>query len=103
MFDDMIDTGGTTRTGAERLKEAGARKVYLAATHAILSGAALEHLSDEVIDGIIVTDTLPVTAAKEYLKDKLRVVSVAPLIGEAIFQIVTDGSISKIFADQNHL
>ena len=80
MVDDMIDTGGTISKAAEALKEAGARGVTIAATHAIFSGQATTHLSADFIDQVVVTDTLPVPEEKRF--DKLTVLSIAPLLAK---------------------
>lgn len=101
-FDDLIDSGNTLIGAADKLKESGATAVYVAATHPVLSGRAAEKLADSAIDKVFVTDTLPVRKAKNEMGDKLEVVPIGPLIGSAIYEIVTDGSISKIFRDQNH-
>lgn len=103
MFDDMIDTAGTLVTGVEVLKDSGAKAVYVAATHGVFSEQALERLQDAPVERVLVTDTLPMHAAKAALGDKLRVVSMAPTIGQAVVQIMNNGSISDIFQDQNHM
>lgn len=100
-FDDMIDGGGTMISAAETLKNSGAREVYVAATHPIFSGNATEKLQDSVIDRVFVTDTLPVDEAKKTMDSRLEVVRVGPLIGRAIYENMTGGSISKLFDDQN--
>ncbi len=102
IFDDMIDTAGTLVSAAEALKNSGAKAIYVGASHGVFSGPALERLTDAPIDRLYVTDTFPQRKALEQLGDKLRVVSVAPMIGEAILQIVTNGSISKMFRDKNY-
>lgn len=101
-FDDMIDGGGTMVSAAEILKKSGAKEVYVAATHPIFSGDAVEKLTNSVIDKVFVTDTLPVESAKEKMGERLEVVRIGPLIGRAIYENMTGGSISKLFADQNH-
>jgi ribose-phosphate pyrophosphokinase len=102
IFDDMIDGGGTMATAAETLKNSGARAVYVGATHAIFSGRAIETLLGSEIDRVFVTDTLPVEKAKAEMGDRLKVVEIGPLIGRAIYEMVTDGSISNIFDEQNY-
>ncbi len=102
IFDDMIDTAGTIVSAVEALKNSGAKAVFTAATHGIFSEPALQRLKDAPIDRILVTDTFPHVYAKEVLGDKLRVVSMAPIIGQALLHIVTKTSISEIFDDQNH-
>lgn len=101
-FDDMIDGGGTMVTAAETLKKSGAKEVYVAATHPIFSGKAAKRLLNSEIDKVFVTNTLPVGRAQEKMGDRLKVVEVGPLIGRAIYENMTGGSISKLFADQNH-
>jgi ribose-phosphate pyrophosphokinase len=102
VFDDMIDTAGTLVSAAEALKNSGALSVRVAATHGILSDPALERLQDAPIEKILITDTFTTERAQEALGDRLRVVSIAPVIGSAILQIVRNGSISQLFHDQNH-
>jgi ribose-phosphate pyrophosphokinase len=102
LFDDMVDTAGTLVSAAEVLKKSGAEAVYVAATHGILSDPALNRLSDAPIDKILVSDTFTMDEATQSLGDKLRVVSIAPMIGQAIIEIVRDGSISNLFRDENH-
>jgi ribose-phosphate pyrophosphokinase len=104
MFDDMIDSGGTIASAAEELKEYGAKEVYVGATHPILSGSAAEKLGRSAIDKVFLTDTLPINEDKrEKMGDKLQVVPVGPLISRAIYEsVVPNGSISKLFDDQNH-
>ncbi len=95
MFDDMISTAGSI-CGAARLVHArGAREIYVAATHAVLCGPAIERLQEAPITGVVVTDTIPLS--KEQLIPKLHVLSVAPILGEAIKRIHQDESISAIF------
>ncbi|MCE5215565.1 ribose-phosphate pyrophosphokinase [bacterium] len=93
MLDDMIDTGGSLAGGARALRNLGAVEVHGAATHAILSGPAMEKLSDDALDSIVVTDTIPLTPELQQL-DKLVVLSVAPLLAEAIHRIHNSQSIS---------
>jgi len=100
-FDDMIDGGSTVVSAAKILKDSGASKVYVAATHAIFSGDATEKLLDSDIDKVFVTDTVPIEKAKSEMGNRLEVVRVGPLIGAAIYQLVIGGSISKIFRQQN--
>lgn len=101
-FDDMIDGGSTMVSAAEILKSSGAKEVYVAATHPILSGEAIDKLMNSEIDKVFLTDTLPIEKAKEEMKERLEVVRIGPLIGRAIYENMTGGSISKLFEDQNH-
>lgn len=103
VFDDMIDTAGTLVTAAEALRNSGAQAVYVGASHGVFSEPALERLQGAPIDRIYVTDTYPQTKAKEVLGDRLQVVSVAPIIGQAILEIVMNGSISRLFDDENYM
>ncbi len=102
IFDDMIDGGSTMVSAAENLKNSGAKEIYIAATHPIFSGSAPFKLANSVIDRVFVTDSLPTKKAKKEMGDKLEVVQIGPLVGRAIYEIMTGGSISKLFDDQNH-
>lgn len=101
LIDDMIDTAGTICAAAELLKQAGAAEIYVMATHGILSQPALDRLQAAPIDRIVVTDTLPLPEGRKL--DKLEVVSVVPLMAEAIRAIYLDESVSKIFGGENHI
>ncbi len=93
IVDDIISTGGSVAAAATLLKEKGARKVFVMATHAVFCGRAVEKLRDAPLTEIIVTDTIPVTAPIE----RLRVLSVADLLGEALHRIHTNKSVSTLF------
>lgn len=95
IFDDMISTGSSICGAAEVMHQAGARKIYLAATHALLVGGAVERLKKAPIDGLLVTDTLPLPADRAI--PNLTVLSVAPLLGEAIKRIHRNESVSRLF------
>lgn len=95
MLDDIIDTAGTITKGAEALKQWGANDIYVCCTHPILSGPALNRLEEAPIKEVIVTNTIPVP--KEKMIDKIKILSVAPLLGEAIIRIHEDLSVSKLF------
>jgi len=95
IVDDMIDTGGTILAAAKALKENGAARVIVAATHAVFSNPAVERLSDPVIDSVVVTNTLPVTPDKEF--ESLTVLSIAPLIAKAIAAVFYDDSVNSLF------
>lgn len=95
VVDDMIDTGGTIAKAAEALKKHGARGVTIACTHAIFSGKATEHLSQDFIDQVVVTDTLPIEPEKRF--EKLTVLSIAPLLAQAIHEVFEDGSVTSMF------
>jgi len=95
MIDDIIDTAGTITKGAEALKKWGASEIYVCCTHPVLSGPAVSRLAEAPIKEVIVTNTIPVP--KEKMIDKIKVLSVAPLLGEAIIRIHEDLSVSKLF------
>ncbi|MGI6585534.1 MAG: ribose-phosphate diphosphokinase [Gracilibacteraceae bacterium] len=95
IIDDMVDTAGTLVNAARVLKDMGAREVYVACTHPILSGPAFERIRDSVIKELIVTNTIPLPAGKP--ADKIKVLSVAPLFAEAIKRIYEGLSLSKLF------
>ncbi len=95
LVDDMIDTGGTISEGARILREEGARQVYACATHAVFSPPAVERLSSGVFEEVIVTNTIPVPDAKRF--KQLTVLSVANLLGETIWRIHEDTSVSSMF------
>lgn len=95
IVDDMIDTGGTILAAASALKENGAAKVIVAATHPVFSPPAIDRLSDPLIDAVIVTNTLPITPDKEF--DNLTVLSIAPLIAKAIAAVFYDDSVNSLF------
>jgi ribose-phosphate pyrophosphokinase len=96
MIDDIIDTAGTITQGAVALLENGANEVYVCCTHGVLSGPAIERLQKSPIKEVIITNTIPLPENK--VIDKIKVLSVAPLIGEAIIRIHEDLSVSKLFA-----
>ena len=95
LVDDMIDTGGTITKAADALFGAGAAGVVIAATHAILSGPAVDRLKNCSAAEVIVTDTLPIPADR--MLDKLTVLSIAPLISRAIREVFEDGSVTSLF------
>ena len=102
LIDDMIDTAGTLVSAAQVLKDSGAARVTVAATHGLFSGPALERLAGEPIDEIIVTNTVPLDAARKVLGNKLQIVSCAPIVGRALSEIATGGSVSRLFNDLNN-
>lgn len=95
LVDDMIDTAGTIVAAAAALKRNGAARVIVAATHAIFSDPAIERLSGDSVDAVIVMDTLPIPEDKRF--EKLTVLSVAPLIARAISAVFDDDSVSQLF------
>jgi ribose-phosphate pyrophosphokinase len=98
MFDDMISTAGSICGAARLVHEAGAREIHVAATHAVLCGDAIENLSNAPISSLVVTDSLPLDPGQ--LPGKLKILSVAPLLAEAIKRIHHDQSISDLFGDE---
>lgn len=95
IVDDMIDTAGSVLNAAKALKNMGAKDVYVACTHAVLSGPAYERISDPLIKELIVTNTIPIPEDK--MLDKIKVLSVATLLAEAIKRIYEGQSLSKLF------
>src|SRR5208337_1770595 len=95
IFDDMISTGSSICGAAMMMREGGARKVYLAATHGLLVGGAVERLQKAQIDGLFLTDTIPLSEEKRI--PQLTVLSVAPLLGEAVKRIHRNESVSRLF------
>ena len=100
IVDDMIDTAGTVANAAEMIRDRGALSVRIAATHAILSGPAVDRLKNAPIEEVIVTNTLPVSEDACRL-DKLQVLSIAPIVAEALQAIFMDSSVSEIFLGDN--
>ncbi|MEO3793442.1 ribose-phosphate diphosphokinase [Nonomuraea sp. B10E15] len=95
LIDDMIDTAGTICKAADALYEQGATNVIAAATHAVFSEPAVDRLKNSRISEVIVTNTLPLSAANRF--DKLTVLTIAPLIARAITEIFKDGSVTSLF------
>ncbi len=95
LVDDMIDTGGTIVKAAQALKNSGAERVIVAATHAIFSHPAVERLQDAAIDEVVVTDTVPLPDDKRF--DALTVLPIAPLLARAIKEVFEDGSVTSMF------
>ncbi len=96
VFDDMIDTAGTITQAAAAIKKNGARRVITACAHAVLSGPALERINESVLEDVIVTNTIPMNEKQEKCR-KLTVLSVAPLLAEAIKRIHEETSVSSLF------
>ena len=96
--DDIIDTGGTICSAAKILKDKGAKAVFSLVTHPLLSGPAVERLAQSNLDMLAVTDTLPLkSSARENLGERITVVSIAPLLAEAIKSIHEEKSVSVLF------
>ena len=101
MFDDMIDTAGTICEASKLLKAKGAKSIYAGATHAVFSGSAIERLEKSPIEECIVTNTIP--WAKSELPNKIKQLSVAPLLGQAISRIHDDESVSSLFGFEKEM
>ncbi len=99
LIDDMIDTAGTIVAAAEQITEHGASSVYCAATHAVLSGPAIDRLKNAPIEKVVVTNTLPLPPERRL--DKIEVLSAAGIIADAIDAVFEDTSVSEIFDGQN--
>ena len=97
LLDDMIDTAGTIVKGAQACMDHGAREVWAACTHAVLTGPALDRIQQSCLKQVIVTNSIPLRG-KEQSCPKLHQLSVAPLLGEAIRRIHEDESVSSLFA-----
>ena len=98
MFDDMIATAGSIVGAAELVKKKGAREIHVAASHGVFAGPAIERLKNAPIDSIVVTDSIPVPPEK--MLPNMKVLSVAPMMAEAIKRIHQHKSISAIFNDE---
>jgi ribose-phosphate pyrophosphokinase len=100
IVDDIIGTAGTLKAAADAVRDAGASRVYAAATHGLFSGSAFENLDAAGFDHVVVTDTVPLpSGAPDYIK----VLSCADLLTSSIRQIFTDGSVSDVFGGENQL
>jgi ribose-phosphate pyrophosphokinase len=100
IVDDIIDTAGTLKAAAQAVYDAGARRVYAAATHGNFSGNAWENLTAANFEQVVVTDTIPLPPdAPEFV----RVLSCADLLTSSIREIFTDGSVSQVFGGENQL
>ena len=95
LMDDMIDTAGTITNAANALKDLGALSVNACATHAVLSGPAIERIQSSAIEELVLLNTIPLPEEKK--TDKMKVISVTPLFAEAMTRVFTNGSISTLF------
>lgn len=98
IMDDMIDTGGTLCKAAEVLKQRGAKSVMAYCTHPVLSGPAISRILESQLDEVVVTDTIPLSAAAK-ANPKIRVLSIAPLLGETLQRISRGDSVMSMFTD----
>ena len=99
IMDDMVDTAGTLTRAADALKEHGAVRVMAYCTHAVLSGNAVERVTQSSLDELVVTDSIPLTPAAQAC-DKIRVISCAQLLAETILRINRADSVSSLFIDE---
>lgn len=99
LLDDMIDSAGTICAAAELLHDEGATDVWAMATHGVLSGPAIDRLKSSSLTKVVITDTLPLPPEKQI--DKIEVLSVAPIIGQAIASVFEDTSVSEVFGGRN--
>ena len=100
LVDDIIDTAGTLKAASQAVHDAGAKRVYAAATHGVFSGNAWENLAAAGLEQIVVTDTIPLPPGAP---DNVRVLSCSDLLTSSIRQIFTDGSVSDVFGGENQL
>jgi ribose-phosphate pyrophosphokinase len=100
IVDDIIDTAGTLKVASQSVLDAGARAVYAAATHPVLSGNAFENLDAAGFEQIVVTDTIPLRAGAP---DNIRVLSCSDLLTDSIRSIFSDRSVSEVFGGENQL
>jgi len=96
ILDDMVDTAGTLCKAAQALKEHGANKVHGCITHPVLSGPAISRINESVLESLVVTNTIPLTEEAQKV-DKIKVLSVSSLLGEAIRRIHDEDSVSSLF------
>ena len=96
LVDDMVDTAGTLTTAAAALHDAGAQAVFACCTHPVLSGPAIERVRGSVLEELVVTNSIPLRPEAQQ-SDKIKVLSIAPLMGEAIRRIHHEESISSLF------
>ncbi len=101
LVDDMIDTAATLTKGVQALAAMGAGPIYAGATHAIFSGKARQNLEESTIEQVVVTNTVPIPEERQF--DKLRVLSIAPLIATALRAVFEDASVSEIFRGDNQI
>ena len=98
LVDDIVDTAGTLCAAAAALKEHGATKVVAYCTHPVLSGAAIDNISGSMLDELVVTDTIPLTAAARAC-GRIRQLSVAELLAETVRRIAMGESVSTLYVD----
>ena len=99
LVDDMVDTAGTICAAADLLVKAGAAEVLAVVTHGILSGPAIDRIKNSSLSKLVITDTVPLPPEKQI--DKIEVLSIAPLLADAISAVFEDASVSDIFGGEN--
>ncbi len=98
----MIDTAGTLCAGAKVVQDAGATRIFAAATHGLLSGSAVQRLRDSVIEEVVISDTIPLP--EEAADDELfRALSVDRILADSVHNVFCDESVSAIFEGENQL
>jgi ribose-phosphate pyrophosphokinase len=97
MIDDLIATGGSIVQAANVLKEKGAKDIYVGTTHPVFCGTAVEKLTAAPIKEIVVTDTIPLTEKAKGFSNKIKVLSISGLLGDAIMRIHRHESVSSLF------
>ncbi len=100
VVDDMVDTAGTAVAGIHALKELGAKKIFMCATHGILSGNAIEKIKNSELEELIITNSIPLPEEKKI--DRIRVISVARIFAQAILNILDNKSVSDLFTYDPH-
>jgi len=98
LIDDMVDTAGTLCAAAAALKEKGATRVVAYCTHPVLSGAAIDNIEASVLDELVITNTIPLQAHAKACK-KIRLLSIAEMLAEAMFRISNEESVSSLYMD----
>ena len=101
IVDDMIDTAATISKGVQVLAEMGAGPIYVGATHGLFSGKARQLLEEAPIEQVVVTNTVPIPEERTF--DKLKVLSIAPLIANGLRAVFEDASVSEIFGGDNQV
>ncbi|HEU5150360.1 MAG TPA: ribose-phosphate diphosphokinase [Iamia sp.] len=99
LLDDMIDSAGTICAAADLLRQNGATDVWAMATHGVLSGPAIDRIKNSSLSKVVITNTLPLPPEKQI--DTIEVLSVAPIVGQAIESVFDDASVSEIFGGRN--
>jgi ribose-phosphate pyrophosphokinase len=99
LVDDIIDTASTVVSASELLMSRGAASVSILATHALLSGPAVDRLKNGPIREVVVTNSLPISSEKHF--DSLTVLSIAPIVAEALGAVFADTSVSDLFQGDN--